>query len=329
MKKVLSLCIALTSSYAVGESLQNIVATNTPAIVFIEVENAKKERIDSGTGFIVSQDGYVVTAAHIKADPTQRAWAVIGQRDGTRIPLVLRETDEVTDTALWKLAQSPVCRHAVILSSKPVKVLDRMISLGFPGTDGLTPSVFSIANLNGAAGFYKADGLLRPGNSGGPVFNEAGQVVALVEGGVLANTANNDLIPIASAISLIRKHGVNAGVDLPVPFATECYATCRAPAHGVERWTTQQPWGPVNSGWLGGGHNPSAECANIIAGVVSNSPSVVELLPGQGDSYTSGMWEESKKDIFGRVEYRYFCRGTLKTGPIYAERQSAACGLFN
>lgn len=45
---------------------------------------------------------------------------------------------------------------------------------------------------------------------GGPIFNEAGFAVALVEGG-RPGTETNDLIPIAPAIALLKKHGVQAG----------------------------------------------------------------------------------------------------------------------
>jgi hypothetical protein len=324
MKAAIGFFLALTTSYAFADSPRQIVENNTRAVVYIEIVNADMSVVDHGSGFVVSQDGHVVTVAHLKADPTQTAWAVIGQRQGTRFKLAFRDSDEVTDTALWQLPQSPVCRHSVVLSTTPVSVTDRAIALGFPEQDGLTPSFFGISNLRSSLGFYKADGLLRPGNSGGPVFNEAGRVIAFVEGGALPGSNNNDLVPIAPAINLIRKHGVRAGIDTTVPFDDACYASCRAQAHGIERWSREVPWGPVNSGWLPGGHSQSTECKKLVAGALANSPgSAIELTPG------SGTWEKSKKDVFGKVEYKYFCKGTLRSGPIFKEKRSSACGLWN
>lgn len=313
---------------AFATSPKEILESNTRAIVFIQIENADGGFVNSGTGFIVSQDGFILTAAHLKADPVQRAYATIGQRDGTRYKIELREADDGTDTALWKLPQSPNCRQSVVLTKKPVRVLDRAVALGFPERDGLTPAAFSINNLNGAYGFFKADGLLRHGHSGGPVFNEDGRVIAFVEGGVIAGAEANDLVPIAPAISLLTKYGVEFSLENAKEFARSCYASCRNSAHGVERWTTEVAWND-NSGWLSGGNNRQTQCTQLITGAQASSPgSIVELLPGEGSDRT-GMWEESKKDIFGHVEYKYFCQGKLKSGPIYKQLQSPACGLWN
>lgn len=329
MKTAFSLLLSVFTGSVLADSPAQIAANNTRAVVYIEIQNADKSVVDRGSGFVVSQDGYVVTAAHLKADPTQSAWAIIGQRQGTGFKLVFRDSDEVTDTALWQLPQSSVCRHSVVLTSARVNVLDRVLALGFPEQDGLTPVTFSISNLQSSLGFYKADGLLRPGNSGGPVFNETGRVMAFVEGGAIAGSNSNDIVPIAPAISLIRKHGVRAGIDAVVPFDDACYANCRAQPHGIESWSSQVPWGPVDSGWLPGGHSPSGECQKLMAGAMGASPgSFVELTSGEGDS-SKGMWEESKRDVLGNVQYRYFCKGTIKTGPIYKESRSPVCGLWN
>jgi S1-C subfamily serine protease len=320
----------LWANLAFAVTPDQIVASNTRSIVYVQVEDDSGHVFDAGTGFVVSHDGYVVTAAHLKVDPTQKMWAVIGQRQGTRYSLAFREADDNSDVALWQLPQSAACRYAVTLSMTPVKILDRVLALGFPGKEGLTPSVIGIKNLTSQRGFYKADGYLQTGNNGGPVFNEAGQVVAIVQGGTLPGTDNNDLIPVALAINLVKKRGVQVGIDSPAPFATSCYASCRAPAHGVEKWTVEKPWGPVDSGWLAGGHNRRDECNKLIAAAVTANPGAqIDLLPGEGTADTTGMWEESKKDLFGKVEYKYYCKGTFRSDPIFSEKQSADCGLWN
>jgi hypothetical protein len=315
---------------ALAVTPEEIIANNTRAIVYLQVEDSSGGVLDTGTGFIVSHDGYVVTAAHIKADPTQKMWAVIGQRQGTRFQLAFRDSDELSDLALWQLPQSASCRYAVTLGVTPVKVLDRLLVIGFPGNDGLTPARVGISNLSSQRGFYKADGFLRPGNSGAPAFNEAGQVVAVVQGGTLPGTENNDLVPIAPAIALLRKRGVNAGIGSPVPFDLACYASCRSPSHDVEKWTVERPWGPVNTGWVSGGHTRRGECDKLIAAELAANPGAkIDLLPGEGTPQTTGMWEASQKDVFGHVDYMYFCKGTFRSGPVYIEKQSAACGLWN
>lgn len=310
---------------AAAATPEEILATNTRAIVYLQIEDASGGEIDHGTGFIVSHDGYVVTAAHLKADPTQKMWATIGQRDGTRFRLSFRDLDPNSDVALWQFQQSATCKYTATLSSKAVKVLDRALVLGFPGKSGLTPSRVSINNLTSERGFYKADGFLNPGNSGGPVFSENGHVIGIVQGGTLPGTENNDIAPIAPALALIRKHGVNAGIDAAVPFENSCYSFCRAAAHGVEKWTSEKEWGPYDSGELSGGHNQTDECNKITASAVALQPGAqIELYPGQ-----AGKWETVRKDLAGQVHYIYYCKGIIRTGPIYKEAQSPACGLWN
>ena len=140
----------------------------------------------------------------------------------------------------------------------------------------------------------------------------------------MPGTQNNDIIPIALAVNLIRKRNVRAGIGAPVPFDDSCYALCRNQSHGIEKWETEVGWGPESTGWLGGGHNQQDECNKIIAGALASRPDAqISLLPG-----SAGMWEESRKDILGHVEYKYYCRGTYRSGPIYVEKQSRACGLW-
>ncbi len=315
---VVFLCCLATS--ALGATPGEVVTNNTQALVYLEVTDAAGQFVDSGTGFIVSHDGYVVTAAHIKTEAGQKLWAIVAQREGTRFPLLPREMDEAHDVALWQLPQSAACRHAVTLGTTPVRVFDRMVAIGFPGRDGLTPALLNIANLSTPdTGFYKADGFLRNGYSGGPIFNEEGKVVATVHSGTPSG-GNNDLVPISFVLDLLKKRGVHAGIDSPVPFDNTCYTFCRSPAHGIEKWAAETDWS-ADSGELPGGHNQTDECNKLIAGTTARIPdSSIEL---------TAKSEDSHKDILGSMHYIYHCKGKLRTGPVYAEKQSPACGLWN
>jgi Trypsin-like peptidase domain len=332
MRILIAVLLSLVSQACLAISPDEIIANNTHAVVYLEVTDSSGGVVDHGTGFIVSHDGYIITVAHLKVTPTQQMWAIIGQKSGVRFQLSFRETDEASDMALWQLPQSASCRYAVILSTAPVKVLDRVLALGFPANEGLTPSRINITNLSSAShGFYKADGFLRPGNSGGPVFNESGQVIAIVQGGTLPGTDFNDLVPIAPAITLIKKRGVRAGIDKAVSFDFSCYASCPAKSNGVESWAVEGPWS-AHTGWLPGGHNQGDECKGLIArDLATNSDSEIILSPGSGKRCSEdgnvGMCEEIKEGVV--VQYMYFCKGTIRSGPTYVDKPSPACGLWN
>ena len=90
----------------------------------------------------------------------------------------------------------------------------------------------------------------------------------------------------------------------------------------------------MNSGWLPGGHNQTDECKKLVAADIAGNPGTeITLLPGGGrrcdepGAANEGMCEDLKQGIV--VQYRYVCRGTLRSGPIYSMKQSPACGLWN
>jgi len=314
--------LLLASGAAFGVTPSEIVSVNSHAIVYLEVENSNGGMIDHGTGFIVSHDGYILTADHVKPAPGQQLVAVIGQRAGTKYPLQFRDTDENADVALWQLPQSATCRYAVSLSAGAVKQFNRLLAVGFPNNDGLTPATISVVNTTSAMGFYKSDGYLAPGNSGGPIFNEAGFAVALVEGGGRPGTDNNDLIPIGPAIALLKKHGVQVGIDQQVAFDDSCYATCRTKENGVESWASQTKW-DKNTGEMGGHSNPVDQCDIQAAATLATHPdSEIDFFPGKAGR------DESSKNTGFTVTYEYFCHGILKSGPTYIQKQSKACGLW-
>src|SRR5215471_398857 len=208
------LSLVISSAAALATPPEDILRLNKSAILYLEVRNSSGTVLRRATGFIVSHDGYVITAAHIMTDPrsahdaSERVWAAIGQRYGAIYPLSFRERDEGSDVAVWQLPQMNEVLFAVTLSAKRVRVFDTVMALGFPKEEGLTPSPNrKIANLSSVRGFYKVDVQIDPGNAGGPVFNEEGEVVGIVQGGALSGADDTDIIPIASAAKLLEKRG--------------------------------------------------------------------------------------------------------------------------
>jgi hypothetical protein len=315
--------IILTIWPAKSEDFNEIFEKSVASVVYLEVRDENKSVVNRGTGFFVSPDGHIITAAHLSVLPSHEMVATVGQRYGTAFPLQRREADEQNDVALWQVPQSRHCQVAVTLGSRRLERLQQMLVAGFPRSEGLTASRIGISNTTSPNGYYKADGYLEPGNSGGPVFNEQGEVVAIVHGGTEPGTESNDLIPIASAIALLEKNGVQASIDQVPIYPNRCYASCRDISHGIESWMREEAWGPVDSGWLPGGHNRPGECAKLVAAALVGQPgAIIELLPGN-----DGMWESSKRDLFGHTEYKYYCKGTLRAGPVYAEKRTVACRL--
>ena len=145
-----------------------------------------------GSGFIISEDGYILTAEHVihQADEISVVLA-----DGTEYPAKLVGADFATDVALLKIEATnlPV---AQLGNSDEVKVGQWAIAIGHPfgeavgGTEptvtvGVISAKDRTMSRNDESGFRVYSGLLQtdasinPGNSGGPLVNSLGQVIGI------------------------------------------------------------------------------------------------------------------------------------------------------
>jgi len=134
-----------------------------------------------GAGFFLSSDGLVVTAAHILADAEQ---IVVSLPDQRVVRATLLGADGETDIALLRV---PVTPHAVppIGSSRGLRAGDWVLAIGEPY--GLDRAV--VAGIVGGPGrhfpedaallYIQSDLPLNPGNSGGPLLDMQGNIVAM------------------------------------------------------------------------------------------------------------------------------------------------------
>ena len=141
-----------------------------------------EERRTSGSGFIIREDGYMVTNAHVVND-SERIQVKLG--DGRRFEGRLVGQDDRVDLALVKIEATglPV---APLGDSNRLRVGEFVLALGAPF--GLEQTVsFGIVSRKGAPlliaapgfDFIQTDAAVHPGNSGGPLVNMAGEVIGV------------------------------------------------------------------------------------------------------------------------------------------------------
>src|ERR1700754_3424794 len=139
----------------------------------------------TGSGFVISNDGYIVTNAHVVEGANGQIKAKIG--DGKALTAKLGGQDASTDLALLKLDLSNL-KPLALGDSSTVEVGDPADAIGNPfGLDRtLTTGVISalqrqISSPNGYTinDVLQTDAAINPGNSGGPLFNAAGQVIGV------------------------------------------------------------------------------------------------------------------------------------------------------
>jgi putative serine protease PepD len=138
----------------------------------------------TGSGFVVSADGYVVTNAHV-VDGATAVKVKIG--DGKTLDARVVGEDTSTDLALLKVNASGLT-PLTLGDSSAVQVGDPAYAIGNPyGLDRtLTTGVISALQrqISSPSGYtindvLQTDAAINPGNSGGPLFNTAGQVIGV------------------------------------------------------------------------------------------------------------------------------------------------------
>ena len=139
----------------------------------------------SGSGFIVTADGYIITNYHV-VDSTNQVNVVLS--DGTTIPARIVSTDIFSDLAVLKV-EGKMPGTAVLGNSDNLKPGESVIAIGSPLGDfrnSVTVGVISATgrNLDSGNGYemenlIQTDAAINSGNSGGPLVNLAGEVIGI------------------------------------------------------------------------------------------------------------------------------------------------------
>ncbi len=177
-----------------------------------------------GTGFVVSDDGSILTNAHVVSANGQVASAVtvIFKGDGTegiQVEGTVVGADDSTDVALVMIdpSQVPGIQAIPLGDSSAVSVGEEVVAIGNPlGLDfSLSSGVVSatdreLQSPNGATitGGIQTDAAINSGNSGGPLINASGEVIGINEQIASQGGGNEGIgfsVPINTAISVMEQ----------------------------------------------------------------------------------------------------------------------------
>ena len=176
-----------------------------------------------GSGFVISADGYIVTNNHVIEGADQIS---IEFFSGERLDAKLVGTDTKTDIALLKVESTEPLPFVTFGDSDAMRVGDWVVAMGNPLGQGFSVSAGIVSargrELQGTYDdFIQTDAAINKGNSGGPLFNMAGEVIGV-------NTA------------IISPTGGSIGIGFAVPSDT---------ATSVVEQLRQ--FGETRRGWLG------------------------------------------------------------------------------
>jgi len=152
---------------------------------FGEMPQAQMKTHALGSGFLISDDGLILTNNHVveKADEIK-----IKTIDGSEYDAKVVGRDPKTDIALIQIQAKPKGKlpaPAKLGDSEAIRVGDWVIAVGNPFGLGntVTAGIISAKGRVIGAGqyddFLQTDAAINPGNSGGPLFNENGEVVGI------------------------------------------------------------------------------------------------------------------------------------------------------
>ncbi len=146
-----------------------------------------------GSGFIVSEDGIVVTNNHV-IDGADEIEVVF--QDGKRYPATIKGTDQKTDIAVLKIDTDRPLPYVSFGDSDTAEVGDWVLAIGNPfGLGGtVTVGIVSARGRDIQSGpyddFIQIDAPINRGNSGGPLFNTRGEVIG-VNSAIFSPTGGN------------------------------------------------------------------------------------------------------------------------------------------
>jgi len=187
-------------------------------------KGTEKKEVGGGTGFIVSEDGLIITNKHVVLD--DKAEYTIFTNDGKKFPAKVLAKDPVQDLAIIKIDAADSKPFSVVKlgDSDNLQIGQTVIAIGNAlGEFRNTVSVGVISGLgrtvsaSGAGGFseilediIQTDAAINKGNSGGPLLNLKGEVIGINT--AIAETAQSIgfAIPINKAkkdIEQVRKNG--------------------------------------------------------------------------------------------------------------------------
>jgi serine protease Do len=150
----------------------------------------EQKRRSLGSGFLVSDDGYILTNNHV-VDKADEVTVTLLDKEEFKAKVV--GTDPKTDIALIKISANRKLPHVVLGDSDKLEVGEWVVAIGNPFglghtvTAGIVSAKGRIIGSGPYDDFIQTDASINPGNSGGPLFNLKGEVVgintAIIQGG--------------------------------------------------------------------------------------------------------------------------------------------------
>ena len=222
---------AAGSTDGTGMSVQQIASVVSPSVVAITTEQMSSSQTwfggyyvqsGAGSGVIISQDGYILTCAHVVSGATSVKVQLNGSDESYDATVVGQ--DSTSDIAVLKIDATGLT-PAVIGDSDALAVGEVAVAVGNPlGTlsNTVTDGIVSALNRqvtvqDNDMTLIQTDASISPGNSGGGLFNASGELIGIVNAKSSYSEAEGIgfAIPINTAMEIGRQLIENGSVARP------------------------------------------------------------------------------------------------------------------
>jgi Do/DeqQ family serine protease len=141
-----------------------------------------QEQVGTGSGVIISEDGYIVTNNHVVKNASEIEITLNNKKS---YPAKLIGTDSKMDIALLKITTDEKLPYSAFANSDSVKIGEWVLAVGNPYnlTSTVTAGIVSAKARNldtgGIQSFLQTDAAVNPGNSGGALVNTRGELIGI------------------------------------------------------------------------------------------------------------------------------------------------------
>jgi len=160
-----------------------------------------------GSGFILDASGYVITNNHVVEDASS---VKIQLNDKHEYTAKIVGTDPQTDLALLKIEADGKLPTLTLGDSKKLRVGDDVFAVGNPFglgwtvTSGIVSALARDINSGPYVDFIQTDAAINRGNSGGPLFNDAGEVIG-VNSAIISPTGGSVGVGFAIPSEIVKR----------------------------------------------------------------------------------------------------------------------------
>ncbi len=174
----------------------------------------------SGTGFAISSDGFVVTSSHVVEGADS---VLIENKAGQKFKVIEVYRDQIHDLSILKVSDPSFVSFGNLpytFKTQESDLGERVYTLGYPRED----IVFGEGSLSSATGFegdttaYQISIPLNPGNSGGPLLDDKGNLIGVISGKQAGQEGASFAIKSAYLLQMITElpsQGPSASTVLP------------------------------------------------------------------------------------------------------------------